>query len=115
MRNDLLKRPEFIKLNKADPDILLNAVAVVQAKFEAENRKPGAEKWQADTRKYRPLLVAEIVAEWERISGCDEVFPWHEDYVLDVWVSFRKMKDQQKQLMWEHFGVSVHRKEEATP
>lgn len=103
----LFKRPEFVKANKAEPDLLLHAVAIQMARYEQERKQPGAEKWQSDTRRYRPTLVSDIMDEWARLAGTDEVFPWHDDYVLEVWVSFRKMVKPLKVQWFEYYGIPV--------
>ena len=51
------------------------------------------------SRLHRPALVAEIVAEWNALTGYDpddDLFPYHESYVIRKWVLFRKKDDAQK-------------------
>jgi hypothetical protein len=107
MNLPFMNRPDFVKLDKADPDALLQAVAVVNANYDRNGKKPGAEHWQNDTRRYRHEMIGDVFLEWSRIAGTDVVFPWHDDYVAEVWVSFRKMALPQRILMWEFFGIEV--------
>lgn len=104
----LIPEPDFSSaLAKADPKLLWRSVAVVMARYYTNKLQPGAEKWQSDTRAWRPKLVAEIAAEWSRHARTDVMFPWHDDYVMDVWVKFRKLTDPVKQAHWEHFCIEL--------
>lgn len=100
-------KTRFTKLDKANPELLLESVAIVNARMEANRQFPGAERWQGDSRKYRPRLIAWICEEWERLAKCDEVFPWHDDYVIEVFVSFRKLPKEKKDEWFEHFDISA--------
>jgi len=103
--SSFLSKPQFEQLEKADPYLLLQAVATVNAAFERVGHKPGSEKWQSDTRKYRQLMIDAVIEQWVALSGTDEVFPWHDDYVAEVWVAFRKTGTMKKNTIWEHFGI----------
>lgn len=98
--------PTLSKLDKADPELLFHAIAIVMARYFDDGRKPGAGKWEFDTRRYRPQMVADVAHEWSTLAGTDFVFPWHDDFVAEVWAAFRR--ETQKQLdTWEYFGVPV--------
>lgn len=98
------------KFNLADPDNLYKAVWAVLARYQEANLKPGAEHWQADTRYARPALVADIRAEWLTIIGADELFPWHDDFVVYAWVSLRKCNNAAKREACEALGITVPKK-----
>ena len=103
--SSFLAKPQFEQLSKADPYLLLHAVAAVNAAFERAGQKPGSEKWQSDTRKYRQWMIDAVIEQWVGLSDTDEVFPWHDDYVAEVWVAFRKTTTMKKNAIWEHFGI----------
>lgn len=107
MNLSFMKRPEFVKLDKADPEVLLQSIAIVNARYERDGMKPGAEHWQNDTRRYRRDMISDVFMEWSRIVGSDVVFPWHDDYVAEVWVSFRKMQLGQRIAMWQFFAIEI--------
>ena len=84
---------------EADPINLCRAVCLVYDKWIAAGKKPGSDRVVNSTRMHRPALIAEIVEEWCRITDsdpCDDLFPYHESYVIRKWVDFRKMNDHAK-------------------
>lgn len=85
--------------NEADPINLLRAICIVYDRWIRSNKKPGSDNMVHSSRLHRPALVAEIVAEWNALTGCDpddDLFPYHESYVIRKWVLFRKKNDAQK-------------------
>jgi hypothetical protein len=102
---NFMAKPSFEQLVKGDPYLLLQAVATVNADFERNGKKPGSEKWQSDTRKYRQQMVDAVIDEWSRLAATDEVFPWHDDYVAEVWVAFRKTTTMKKNTIWTYFDI----------
>lgn len=104
----LFRTPDFgAALDKADPELLWRSVAVVMSRYYRQGLQPGAEKWQSDTRSWRPRLLNDIFTEWTCHSLTDVCFPWYDDYVLEVWVRFRKLSKQMKREHWEHFGIEL--------
>lgn len=88
--------------SEADPVQLCRAICLVYDRWIAEGKKPGSDNLVNSTRSHRPALVAEIQAEWERISDIDrddDLFPYHESYVIRKWVQFRKQNDAVKVAM----------------
>jgi hypothetical protein len=86
--------------DEADPINLCRAICIVYDRWIQAGKKPGSDNVLNCTRTHRPELVAEIAAEWERLAGvdpCDDLFPYHESYVIRKWVDFRKMPDPRKQ------------------
>lgn len=84
---------------EADPINLCRAICVVYDRWIKSGKKPGSDSQLHCTRSHRPALVAEITAEWERIAEADphdDLFPYHESYVIRKWIAFRKMTDYQK-------------------
>jgi hypothetical protein len=70
--------------------------------------QPGAEKWQSDTRKWRPMLIDAIRNEWEKLAGSDKsVFPWHDDFVMLGFVALRKLPVPEKRRMCAYVGEKV--------
>ena len=102
---NFMNKPQFEQLVKGDPHLLLNAVASVNAAFERDGKKPGSEKWQSDTRKYRRQMIDDVIDQWTGLVGTDEVFPWHDDYVAEVWVAFRKTTTLKKNAIWSYFDI----------
>lgn len=110
------KRPQcwsFPKIPKSDPDILLRSVALVYADWEVRDLQPGAEKWQNDTRVWRPILLEEIRNWWMKLSHVDEVFPWSDDYTIEVWVSFRKQKIGEKVFWLNYYNIPIPKRIES--
>ena len=96
------------KFALADAAKLRHAMFNVLHHYESEGLEPGAEKWQSDTRKSRPILVEDIRREWCRWLGHDEpFFPWHDDFILFSWVSMRKMNNAAKRQMCEFYGLKI--------
>lgn len=102
-----VQRPDFDALDKADPDLLLQAVAIVQARYHAHGKQPGAECWQSDTRRYRPQMIADVFIEWSTLTGTDQLFPWHDDFVAEVWVKFRKTSTGKRVEFWNYWSIDV--------
>jgi hypothetical protein len=98
----------FVKvLTKADPELLWLSVAIVIAEYYRQRLEPGSEKWQNDTRIWRPKLVSDIFSEWSNHSKAHDLFPWHDDYVLQVWTAFRKLNREEKIKHWNYFDISI--------
>ena len=95
------------KAAKADVSLLLAAVAHTNAKYDEDGLEPGAEKWQADTRKYRAMMISDVMEYWAILARTDELFPWHDDYVAEIWVTFRKLLVRQKVEIWALCGVEI--------
>ena len=67
------------------------AVANVHDVYAAENLDAGSDKWHVNTRTFRPVLVQDVITFWSRISnGLVENFPFDDDYVGRLYVSYRK-------------------------
>lgn len=89
-------------MTEADPVALARAICIVYDRRDQQNRKPNSDTILHSTRRHRPELVAEVVAEWERIVGADsddDAFPYHESYVVRKWIQFRKQNDAVKAAM----------------
>jgi hypothetical protein len=95
------------KKDRANPENLWTAAFVVLARYQREGKEPGAECWQADTRWKRPILIEDIRAEWLSIVGGDYLFPWSDDFVIDIWVSMRKAQKYAKAAFCEELGIEV--------
>jgi len=91
----------------ASPEMLFRAVFATLCEYQQTGRKPGAEHWMQDTREYRPLLVRDVIAAWREAAPGATVFPWHEDFVLRLWVKTRKLKNVTKRSLCEMFDVPV--------
>jgi hypothetical protein len=96
------------KLEKADPQLLAAACMHVLADMYRNGEEPGAEKWQNCTRRCRPELVARIHDRWRMLAGCDtgDIVPWHDDFIIEVFVFCRKMQGPAKTAGWMEFGVA---------
>ena len=87
---------------EADPVMLCRALCIVYDRRQRAGEQPGSDNMVHSTRRNRPLLVSEITAEWERIAGIEakeDLFPYHESYVIRKWVQFRKQPDGVKASM----------------
>jgi hypothetical protein len=84
---------------EADPINLCRAICVVYDRWIREGYKPGSDNRLHCTRTHRPKLIAEITAAWEELAGVDpedDLFPYHESYVIRKWIDFRKMPNPRK-------------------
>lgn len=95
------------KKSRADADILWAAVFIVLTRYQRDGKEPGAEHWQADTRWKRPLLIEDIRTEWLSIIGGDYLFPWSDDFVIDIFVSQRKATRAAKVAICEELGIEI--------
>jgi hypothetical protein len=85
--------------NEADPIYLCRAICIVHERWIKAGKHPGSDNLLNSTRTRRPALVAEITEEWERLADvdpCEDLFPYHESYVIRKWVDFRKMPNPRK-------------------
>lgn len=80
----------FMVPPKSDASHLDIAIARVAVAMRSEGEKPGAEKWTADSRIYRARMVARVFEEWQSVTGEDAIFPYHDDYVCERWLAWRK-------------------------
>jgi len=88
----MLKRLEF-----ADPKYLVVAVMDIHDDFQRDGQKPGSEHWTTDTRYYRPTMCDAVCQRWCELTGRDTAdFPFHQDFVVQVWVMFRKESESNK-------------------
>lgn len=95
-------------LKKADPVPLVKAIGLVKERFDSGAsgmKEPGAEHWVGDTRVHRPILINHIWVEWKRLTGYTCPLPWHDDFVGDLWVRYRKNKDPIKKKLKELLGI----------
>jgi len=84
---------------EADPVFLCCAIVLVYDRWIEAGKKPGSDNLVNCTRTHRKYLVEEITAQWESLAGvdpCDDLFPYHESYVVRKWIDFRKMPDSRK-------------------
>ena len=84
---------------EADPINLCKAICLVYDRWVKGGKKPGSDRIANSTRRHRPELVAEIESEWARLADVgvdDDLFPYHESYVIRKWIDFRKCNDAVK-------------------
>jgi hypothetical protein len=85
---------------------LFIAMFYTLAWYQRHKMEPGAERLVADTRHCRPRLIEDVRAVWMSIVG-DEVFPWHDDYIVYAWAKMRRMTKPQKIACCEWLGIEV--------
>jgi hypothetical protein len=86
-------------VDDASPDVLMRAIVTVFRRWLEQGKKPGSDLLMTSTRQHRPALVREIEEEWNSICGSryeDDLFPFHESYVVRKWITFRKLNDSEK-------------------
>ena len=98
---------QFSATAKADPDVLLRAVVTVFDEYQRDGLKPGAEKWIGDTRRFRPRMIAEVQDCWHELTGEEAIFPWHDDYVTQVWTAFRKTGQSEEVRLRKELGIGI--------
>lgn len=96
---------DWSPLEKADPVPLLKAIVLVQERYHCEGKKPGSEHWASDSRVYRPAMIRDVWLEWKDLTGEDGVFPWHDDFVCEMWIKYRKNTDPVKTNLKELLGI----------
>lgn len=75
---------------ESDPKLLMKLVICTFEYFEASGQKPGAERWTTNSHGRRQM-VQEIVRRWVAETGCrDEECPWTADYMVSLWLCWRK-------------------------
>lgn len=97
-----MSKENFLKRARrlANIEDLVHAVQVVYDRYWNEGRKPGAEKWTEDSRRFRPQMIADVISEWSLIVEDDDaLFPWNDDAVCKHWLAFRKSTDEQKSIL----------------
>jgi hypothetical protein len=52
-------------------------------------------------------MVTEVWMEWSTLAQTDAIFPWHDDYVAEVWVKFRKFTKAQKEIVFNAFCIPM--------
>jgi hypothetical protein len=95
------------KKDRADPNRLWTAAFLVLVHYQREGLEPGAEHWQADTRWKRPKLINDIRDKWIKQLDAEHLFPWSDDFVVDVWVSLRKATKPIKVMLCQRLGLSI--------
>lgn len=90
----------------AEINNLYIAMVHTLAWYQRNEMEPGAERLVADTRHCRPRLLEDIRAVWMRILG-DDVFPWHDDYIVYAWAKLRRLNNPQKVECCQWLGVEV--------
>ncbi len=71
------------------------AVANVHDVYEAEKLDAGSDKWHTNTRTFRPVLVQDVITFWSAITNEPvDNFPFNDDYVGWLYVSYRKAKPE---------------------
>jgi len=87
----------FKRFDYAAPLPLLAAVVDTFDKMDAEGKKPGMERWHNDTRWHRPQMCDLVVERWCEITGRDtHDFPFDANFITQIWVSFRKESETNK-------------------
>jgi len=100
--------PSPERVDFADPQILRDAVFAVLADYVKKGKKPGADYWQSDTRWKRRELCDDVRQAWMEVLGSDdEVFPWHDDFVISEWVRSRKMNTPDKVELCMDLGINI--------
>jgi hypothetical protein len=95
---------------KAKVTPLFIAMFHTLAWYQRNGMEPGAERLVADTRHCRPRLIEDIRAVWMKVIDGDDVFPWHDDYIVYAWAKLRRMTVSQKIACCEWLGVEVPEK-----
>lgn len=107
IQESFIQRPRkgaSAKLSRADAGQLLDAIAKIYFAWSKGGEKTGAEKWSRCSYRRREIME-EVFRLWCASSGEDSVFPWSEDYVIDLWVAFRKQSDEIKREWFDYLGI----------
>ena len=101
---------DWDKVERSDPISLVEAIARVQHQYTCDGMEPGAEHWQSDTRRQRAKMIEDVYQAWlvvlpEQLRRKAYIMPWHDDYVTDMWVAFRKKDKSERRQMWELLGL----------
>lgn len=91
-------------VDEMNPYILVRAIVAVYFQRVDQELKPGSDNKLHSTRLHRPKLIAEITSAWELCADLDpdeDLFPYHESYVIRKWIEFRKLPDARK-IAWKN-------------
>jgi hypothetical protein len=95
----------FPKFRKAKLSNLWMLCFEVYVTYTNSGWKPGSEKWMLDSEIAKPKLLGDIKGRWRELQGADEIFPWSDDYVLLVWTTLRKAKNEDKIKACKQYGL----------
>lgn len=92
-----------------EPGLLLRSIISVFSRYERDGLKPGAERWTNNLRHYRPQLIADVINEFCSASGTlPSEFPFHDDFIVRLWIGFRKLDPKSKAYVREQIGGVQH-------
>jgi len=100
-------RPLQLYLDRADPEVLYRAVAVVYEKYRSQRMHPGADYWIADLDKYRPQMIADVKREWSTVSGTDEYFPFSDGLIWTMWAAWRRQSTPLRLAACDQLGITT--------
>lgn len=82
---------EGVIRKRVDMDAFFQAVSEIYTTYEADEREPGSNKYEINTRVHRPNMIQDVAARYCELTRCPfDVFPFHDDLVVDAWVGHRK-------------------------
>lgn len=88
------------RLNKLGTALVASIVTVWESEHE-----PGSDVWQIWTDA-RQRLIDRITEDFSKRTGIPrERFPFSNDFVIDLWVRYRKGAKDQKQAIHEHLEI----------
>lgn len=80
----------------SEPGRLDVALVTVYSQMSIDGEKPGAEKWTADSRVFRPRMIRRVFDAWQGAASSRVIFPWHDDFVCQRWLDWRKTNNPRK-------------------
>ena len=86
---------------------LMRAIIDTHERVELDDGEAGAEHWVGNDVKFAEIR-AEIVRRWAALAEAEEYqFPFHDNYVREGWVDYRKSAGAGRERIRLHCGLGV--------
>ena len=97
MRDEEITRSLLSQVKFLDGVPLIKAVVRTYDRYDENDKKPGSAKYEINTRKYRREMIDAVAEEWASETGHDDSeFPFSDDYIVSLWVAYRKLTASEK-------------------
>jgi hypothetical protein len=95
-------------LERVSPDLLGRAIVLLWRSMQASGEKPSQEEyyWR---HKAKEQLIGKITWAWVNmaidagVTVDDDQFPFSDEYILELWMKFRKLTKASKEQVFDHF------------
>jgi hypothetical protein len=92
MQSDFMRK----EIDRLDPVRLMRAIITVYERMSDADEKPGSMAAEIDTRRSRPAIVDAVRDCWCDSKDDHIWFPFHDDYVIRFWATYRRCSREKK-------------------